>query len=311
MVKTALILGANGRFGGTLANAFWQEPGWHVRIFDRRTDDLESAAQGVDVIVNGWSPPYDRWAAELPGLTEKVISAARSSGARIVFPGNLYVYGAGSGPALSHATPHLAENPLGLIRREIEAMYRDAGVPVLILRAGDFIDTEMSGNWFDRIITKPLAKGRIDYPSDTSAPHAWVFLPDLGRACIGLLECDLPKFSEMLFPGYTLSGQELSDALSEAVNAPVTPRAMAWWPIQLLAMAQPLMRGVIEMRYLWDMPHRVDATQFEALLPEFSPTPVVDALRLTAPVQKVTGAHPPTPNRGAILSQRCCPQPAR
>ena len=92
----------------------------------------------------------------------------RASGATLIQPCNVYVYGAGSGPVLGPDTPHRAENPLGRLRREMEATLAAAGPRVVFLRAGDFIDTAASGNWLDRIILKPLAKGLFN---DTGAPE--------------------------------------------------------------------------------------------------------------------------------------------
>lgn len=56
MTQTVLILGASGRFGRHSAAQF-KSAGWNVKTFDRSKDDLLTAAQGVDVIVNGWHPP--------------------------------------------------------------------------------------------------------------------------------------------------------------------------------------------------------------------------------------------------------------
>ncbi len=52
--KTVLILGGSGRFGRH-ARAAFQQAGWRLRLFDRKTDRLEQAAKGVGVIVNGWN----------------------------------------------------------------------------------------------------------------------------------------------------------------------------------------------------------------------------------------------------------------
>lgn len=93
MTQTALILGPTGRFGRNMALAF-ENAGWAVKRFDRKTDTLNSAAMGADVIVHGWNPTYDRWAKDVPVLTKKVIAAAKVSGATVLIPGNVYVYGA-------------------------------------------------------------------------------------------------------------------------------------------------------------------------------------------------------------------------
>ena len=93
MSHNVLILGASGRFGRHAAEAFWNA-GWRVR--------------------------------EVPRLTARVIAAAQASGATVLIPGNVYGYGAGSGPLIDETTPKAATNPLGRIRNEMEAAYRNA-----------------------------------------------------------------------------------------------------------------------------------------------------------------------------------------
>ncbi len=187
MQQTVLILGGTGRFGRAAAEAFWNA-GWRVRVFDRKVDRLPEAALGADVIVNGWNPPYTQWADLLPGLTDTVIEAARASGATVIQAANIYVYGDGSPETLGPDTPHAARNPMGRLRIDMEARLREAGIPLILLRAGDFIDTEGSGNWFDRVLMAKLAKDRVAYPGNPDIPHAWAYLPDLGRAAVALAE---------------------------------------------------------------------------------------------------------------------------
>ena len=222
MKGTVLILGSTGRFGRNTAEAFWNA-GWQVRTFQRGKDDLAEAARGVDVIVNCWNPSYEHWAKLVPTMTETVIEASRISGATVVIPGNVYVFGAGSPSVLDEATPHAATNPLGRIRINMEAAYRDAGVRTIVLRAGDYLDTQPSGNWFDRVIAQKVEKGRLAYPGQSDIPHAWAYLPDLAAAAVAL--CDkrdqLEHFQEVAFPGYTLSGQQLAQLSSDVLGYPV------------------------------------------------------------------------------------------
>ncbi len=81
----------------------------------------------------------------VPVLHAQVIAAARQSGATVIVPGNVYVFGADTPGPWGQTTPHGAQNPLGRIRIDMEAAYRGAGVRTIILRGGDFIDTEASG----------------------------------------------------------------------------------------------------------------------------------------------------------------------
>ena len=279
MTQTALILGASGRFGRH-ARAAFERAGWHVRVFDRQTDDLIEAARGADVIVNGWNPPYSQWQATVPGLTRQVIGAARASGATVILPGNVYVYGPDMPPVIGPGVAQRAAHPLGRIRREMEAAYRDSGVPTIILRAGDFLDDRASGNWFDRVIAKPVAKGHITYPGPLDRPHAWAWLPDLAAAMVGLAErrADLPRFADYAFPGYTLTGDQLAADCGEASGRPVVARRMNWLPIHLARPFWKEAKHLLEMHYLWDVPHRLDGTALDDVMPERAKTPVTSAL---------------------------------
>lgn len=279
MPRTVLILGASGRFGRNMAVAFERE-GWQLRRFDRTRGDLAQAADGVDVIVHGWNPPYQRWAKELPDLNRKVIKAARRSGATVLLAGNVYVYGPNAPEVFSPDTPHRAANRMGRLRIDMEQAFRDSGVQTILLRAGDFLDTRASGNWFDMIISKPVAKGHIDYPGPVDIPHAWAYLPDYCRAFVALAEQrnTLPRFTSVNFEGYTLSGREIARSLG------VRAGRFNWLPLQLLSPVWPMARRLLEMRYLWHKPHRMDGRALREILPDFVPTPVEEALRRAASV---------------------------
>lgn len=279
MTRNALVLGAKGRFGSHVADAL-EAAGWTVRRFDRARDTLPAAATGMDLIVNGWNPPYTGWAAELAGLADQVIAAARASGATILQPANVYVYGEGSPEVLTPETPHRAANPLGRLRIEMEARLKDSGVPVILLRAGDFIDTEPSGNWFDRVIAKDAAKGLFSYPGNPDIPHAWAYLPDLAAAAVALADArkDLPAFCEVLFPGHTLTGRELCAATERALGRPVRLGRMSMLPLQLARPFWPMAKHLIEMSYLWSMPHRLVDDRLARLAPGLPRTPIETAV---------------------------------
>lgn len=279
MPETVLILGASGRFGRAAATAF-EQAGWHVVRFRRGRDTLAQASQGASVIVSGWNPAYPDWDQQVPALHAEVIAAAEASGATVILPGNVYVFGGDTPGPWSQNTPHAARNPLGRIRVELEAAYRACSAQVITLRAGDFLDTEASGNWFDAMLTAKLGKGKFIYPGRADIPHAWAYLPDLARAAVGLanLRAELPRYLDVPFAGYTLSGEELLSALNAHLSTPARLGQMSWLLLRLAAPFWPMGRCLLEMRYLWDRPHRLDGRLLQQLLPDFEPTPLQQAL---------------------------------
>ncbi|MFL6659332.1 MAG: NAD(P)H-binding protein, partial [Massilia sp.] len=112
--KLALVLGATGGIGGEVASAL-QARGWKVRALARKVpvapprtiewlkgdamcaQDVLNAAEGVDLIVHAVNPPgYRDWEKLVLPMLENSIAAARATGARILLPGTLYNYGAGT-----------------------------------------------------------------------------------------------------------------------------------------------------------------------------------------------------------------------
>lgn len=281
MTQTVLILGSNGRFGHHAALAF-EAAGWTVRRFDRNTDDLNKASLGVDVIVNAWNPLYTQWASQVPNQTAQICDVAKRNHATVIVPGNVYVFGSQTPAPWSEKSTYAAENPLGQIRIKMEETYRNAGVKTIVLRAGDYLDTRKSGNWFDQIMTKKLNKGVFTYPGNPDIPHAWAFLPDVCRAAVQLAEkrTELPEFCDVPFPGYTLTGTEIAGLVDQSVEGSVRLKQMSWWPIQAMSAVWPMGRKLVEMRFLWNTPHWLDESQFNALLPGFEHTPPQQALAL-------------------------------
>ena len=274
MARVALVAGASGGFGGAMATALRAE-GWEVRAYARGTD-MGAAAQGAGVIVNGLNPPrYHAWDRLIPEITGAVLAAARASGARVLVPGNVYPFGAEPGP-WNADTPHRPVARKGRIRAEMEARYRAAAAAgaarVLILRGGDFILPDGRQGVFPEVVLKPLAKGRIVSLGDPAARRAHAFLPDMARAGVALLGQEGPDFLDMPFAGHGFSINDLAAAIGRVTGRVPQVGRFGWWQLLLLAPVWEMARELLEMRYLYDLPHALDARPLAAALPGFVPT---------------------------------------
>ena len=85
------------------------------------------------------------------------------------------------------------------------------------------------------------------------------------------------------FPGYTLTGHQIAAHLQDLTGYPVRLKRMNWLPLHLAKPVWPMARCLLEMRYLWNTPHSLDGTRFNALLPGFTHTPVTTALASALP----------------------------
>jgi nucleoside-diphosphate-sugar epimerase len=292
-----LVLGAAGQLGRTAAQVFrtadWQvaslvrghatadvAPGTEVIEVDARdTDGVIEAARGADVILHALNVPYTHWwAAALP-LAESAIAAARASGATLVFPGNLFIYGAGIPAIVDETTPIRPTSRKGEIRAEIEARLRaaaDQGVRVIILRSGDFFGGSGIGSYFDRILVREVSVGRLTYPGPLDVVHEWAYVPDLCDAMRRLVEAraGLAPFAQFGFPGHAVTGRALVGAIARACGRGFKVNGMPWTLLRMLGIVVPIFRELSEVAYLWSTPHAIDGTRLATVIGDLPLTPL-------------------------------------
>lgn len=284
MTKTALILGSSGKIGSHTARAL-RERGWEVRLYDRKTGDMVRAAAGADVIVNGLNPPaYHDWARLIPEITGQVIEAARTSGATVILPGNVYNFGPVGGE-WSESTPHRPHTRKGRIREEAERAYEASGVQTIVLRAGNFIVPERTDDVMSLLFLRSLASGKITIAGDPSVLQAYCYVPDWARAAALLAEqrSELNRFEDVPFPGHAFTADDLRASLERELDRPLGYSKFPWWAVTLVAPFWELGREMLEMRYLWSTPHTLSGAKLKRLLPSFEATDRAEVLRGVIP----------------------------
>ncbi len=277
---TALILGASGKIGTHAIRAFTAR-GWTCRKYDRSAGNMTEAAMGCDVIVNGLNPPnYHNWAEIIPEITEQVIAAAKASGATVILPGNVYVFGAEAGE-WSEETPHQPVSRKGKIRADMEARYVQSGVRAINLRAGSFIDPDKNADIVSLMILNKIKKGRIGAVGDRSVKHAYAYLPDWARAAAQLAEKrdELDVYEDIPFPGHAFTLDELKAEIEGMTERALVYSGFPWWLLRVASPFWELARELLEMRYLFNTSHWLSSHKFEALLPKFEATPLETVLR--------------------------------
>lgn len=307
-IRTALVLGATGGIGGEMARQLLAE-GWRVRAMHRSPDaltkrddrfewqrgdsmnqaDVVRAAKGTSLIVHAVNPPgYKNWGELVLPMIDNTIAAARSSDARIVLPGTVYNYGPDTFPILREGSPQRPETRKGKIRVELERRLQAAApdVRTLVVRAGDFFGPSAGSTYFAGALVKPGKPTRsVLYPGKRGIGHQWAYLPDVARTMIELLkqEDQLAAFDTYNMEGHwDADGTRMIDAIRRAVSPhPVKARSFPWWLMHLLAPFATFPREVMEMRYLWKKPIRLDNARLIKTLGQEPRTDMDKAVKLT------------------------------
>lgn len=296
-----IILGGAGRLGRAAAHVFksaeWQvaslvrassaqgaTPGTEIVEIDARdTQSVVAAADGADVVLYALNVPYTQWGRLALPFADTAIAAARENRATLVFPGNLYNHGAGMPARIDEATPMRPTSRKGAIRVAVEARMREAaqaGLRTIILRAGDYFGGQGTGSWFDRIIVKEIAAGRLTYPGPLDVIHEWAYLPDLAQALVELVERRdrLPPFATFGFAGHAVSGRQFLAAISRACRRDFKIDLMPWRLLKLMGVVVPVFRELAEISYLWSTPHAIDGARLAEIIGDLPRTPLDQAI---------------------------------
>jgi nucleoside-diphosphate-sugar epimerase len=326
--RTALVIGATGGVGGAIADRLVQD-GWRVRAINRdpataaersgrtalewvRGDamveaDVVAAAQGCEIIVHGANPPgYKNWAGLQLPMLRSTIAAAKATGARVLFPGTVYNYGPDAFPRIDERSAQNPRTRKGAIRVRMETVLREAGVPVLIVRCGDFFGPRPGNNWLSQGIVRagrPVTS--VTSPGPMDVPHTWAYLPDVAETFVRLLATDLGPFEVFQMKGHEITGHELVAGLEGAAGRPLKVSRLPWPALALVAPFNETLREMREMRYLWETPVLLDDTRLVARLGAEPRTPLVEALRTalagqgSLPEVQRAGNCPVTPGHAA------------
>ncbi|MDZ7926818.1 MAG: NAD(P)H-binding protein [Agrobacterium sp.] len=329
----ALILGANGGLGSHVATMLLQR-GWRVRAMTRQSaaaegddgiervtgdamnrQDVVKAAEGAGLIVHAVNPAgYRNWDEQVLPMLDNTIAAAEASGARIVFPGSVYNFGADAFPLLTEDSPQKPFTRKGGLRVEMERRLKMAsmrGVPVLIVRAGDFFGPDAKNNWFSQMLVRPGKPVRsVQNPAAPNAGHQWAYLPDVAEIIGRLLDRsgELQPFAVYHMEGvWDFDGLQLFAAIERAVGHPVKMRRLSWLAIGLASPFVPLFREVMEMKYLWQMPIWMSNRKLVEFLGTEPRTPIDAAVSATlaslgclGDVAQPAGLHHPADAGGRV-----------
>lgn len=298
--RVALVIGATGGAGGEVATALVRH-GWTVRALTRRARpvrvgvdwivgdamvaaDVARAAAGAGLIVHAANPAgYRDWDKLVLPMLDNTIAAAKTEGARVLLPGTVYNFGLDAFPLIDETAPQNPTTRKGAIRVEMERRLQAAsaeGVPVLIVRAGDFFGPQAGNNWFSQAVVKSGAPLRsVTEPAAKGLSHAWAYLPDLAETMARLLDrADrLAAFEVFHFGGHLLAWGEMAASVRRAAGAPRLPvRRFPWLLVTALSPFVRLFGEMAEMAYLWREPLVLDDRKLRVFLGADLPSTPLD-----------------------------------
>jgi nucleoside-diphosphate-sugar epimerase len=298
-----VVLGATGGAGGALVRELASR-GHRVRAVSRKpAADLpegveqraadaadpaqtRTACQGATVVYHCVQPPYQRWAAEFPPLTQTIADAAAAAGARLVYADNLYAYGPVQGP-LTEDLPALATTRKGRVRalmaERLLAAHRSGTLQVAIGRSSDYYGPGGANSVVGDILFGAAIKGdRARWLGRLDVPHSLNYLQDVARALL-TLGARPEALGEVwhLPAAEPVTGRGFVELIATALGRPVKVTATSRLALRMAGVLDPRARESAEMLYQWERPFVLDASKFQRAFGPLEPTPHQHAVATT------------------------------
>ena len=244
------------------------------------------ASDGADVIYQALNPPYTKWPEMFPPLQHAILSAASTTGARLVSMENVYMYGSPQGQPIHEGLPYAAETRKGQVRarmaEELLEAHKKGVAQVTIGRASDFFGPRVLRSAMGERVFPPILEGKtVQVLGDPDMLHTYTYMPDIGRALAILGNRDEALGQVWHIPSAeTLTTQAFMELIADRADEELDSQVVSPWILRLVSLFNGDLREMKEMFYQFEEPFVVDGSRFAEVF-DFQATPLVEAIDAT------------------------------
>lgn len=232
-------------------------------------DDVKKAASNTKSVFHCVNVPYPQWKSKVIPMLRNTLAAARENKVKIVFPGNVYVFGHAQTEFVLEDHPFAAHTKKGKLRVQMELMLREAwrseGIPYTIVRFpdfyGPFVMNPIYANLFRNAISgRPVTwYGRLDVPIE----YSYIEDAASGLVMAGLDPSTAGQTYHLPGPQVTTPQQWVKQVVSIAgTNSKI--RTVPGFMVTMAGIFNPLAREFREMLYLKQERLVLDGTKSKA-----------------------------------------------
>ena len=235
-------------------------------------DAVAKAVHGAGqfVVAVGFAYSGVVWREAWPKAMANFVAACKATGARMVFIDNLYMYGPQSRP-LVETMPLSDTGWKPAARSAATRIWMDAAAKgealVTALRAPDFYGPGVGNSFLGDTSIGKLAQGKpAVFIGSPDVLHDYAYVPDIARATTTLLAAPDSAFGQAWHVpcAPTRTTRDILKIAADTLGVKLRISAMPAWMLGASGMFSPVLRELIEMRFQWDRPYRVDSSKFAA-----------------------------------------------
>jgi nucleoside-diphosphate-sugar epimerase len=263
------------------------QPGLEVIVADAMDKEAtRNASKGASVIYHAVNVPYNEWEQTLPTIMDNLIEAAASSGARLVYSDNLYMYGKVEG-SLHEDLPYQPEGKKGALRAKLANLllraHEDGVLQAVIGRSSDFLGPGATNTITGLLVIEPALKGKkAMWIGSLDSFHSLSYINDVARGLIMLGEREEAPGEIWHIPaGEPITGRQFIGMVFAHLGKP--PRYGLYRPMmmKLVSVISPMARETQETLYQFAQPFILDSSKFQRAFGPFTPTPHPQAIEET------------------------------
>jgi nucleoside-diphosphate-sugar epimerase len=246
-------------------------------------DAVTRATDGCSALVFAVNVSIASWATQMPVLLDIAIQAARTTGARLIFPGNVWIYGPGRpGQRIDEARPATPSSERGALRARLEASIAAADIHYSIVRLPEFYGP----NVVNALIGAPFRAAARSRPvfwlGELDVSVEYVFIRDAAAAVLdvaGAPDCDRESFN--IEGAGAITPREFWTQVIALAAARGPVWAVPRWLLRVVALTNVEARAFLDIRHLWTDPILLDGAKYRARFTPPGPTPYASGAQET------------------------------
>lgn len=226
-------------------------------------EDLVRLTDGAAALVHSVNVSFSAdWETSVTRLLDTAIEACRRTGARLVYPGNVWVFGRGlPGQRYDERAPHAPCSSKGRTRAANEATLRASGVPYCVVRLPEFYGPHVTTLTGPPLRNVGLGK-RATWFGDPDLEVELVFMPDAARLLVDVAADDGAVNEVFHLPGASTTTPRafFAEAIRQAGGRGAL-RALPTWVVRAAGVLSPSARGFADILHLWEAPILLDGAK--------------------------------------------------
>lgn len=226
---------------------------------------LSTAFEGVNIVFNCLNLPYPEW-GRLPAIHLRILNAAKRASAKMVFPGNVYIYGHAQSAKVSENHPRNPCSRKGQLRVQLEEMFMGASrrndVPAITVRFPDFYGPNASSIG-DGIFTAAIAGKTARWLGSLDALHEFILISDAAKAMATAADRADAYGQDFNIPGpEAITARDWIKLVFKETGHKPRMKGTGKLTMYLFGIFNKMAHEFAEMQYLTEEPLILDGTKF-------------------------------------------------